>query len=200
MRSFLSVRVIRFFFGEAFIVAPASVLLLFSVLFVGGPAFAATPCPAAPGTGADIVVDQECHLGDGTYNYGNVNIVGPTGSLIFDEKVQGVTINFFAKGILIENGGSLIAGSTAPARRRPGDRLPIRIDEGDAYNSSLWSRSTQAASASGPRPLGHGRWNSMQVASQRRRALRHSQRPLGLKGKTAQYKMPGGNIGLFLSL
>ena len=49
-------------------------------------------------------------MGTGTYQFGNVNVI-TGGSLIFAD----ATIDFWARSILVENGGSLIAGSpTAP--------------------------------------------------------------------------------------
>jgi hypothetical protein len=64
--------------------------------------------PSQPGT--DLLVKVPCQVGAGTYQFGNVNIIAG-GSLIFAD----ATIDFWATSILVENGGSLIAGSpTAP--------------------------------------------------------------------------------------
>src|SRR5262245_7511880 len=43
------------------------------------------------------------------YNYGNVNILAG-GSLVFDEPLSNGKIDFCAKSILVEIGGSLLAG------------------------------------------------------------------------------------------
>jgi hypothetical protein len=56
--------------------------------------------------GDDLLVTGSCTVGAGTYQWRNVNIING-GSLSF----QDATIDFWAKSILVENGGSLIAGS-----------------------------------------------------------------------------------------
>ncbi|MGB7292060.1 MAG: pentapeptide repeat-containing protein [Thermodesulfobacteriota bacterium] len=71
---------------------------------------AGAPDPCAngklnPGNGEDIKINTSCSVGGGTFRYGNVNIVN-NGSLIFDDK----KIDFWAKSILVEFGGSLNAG------------------------------------------------------------------------------------------
>lgn len=82
-------------------------------------------CPATgilgPGTGNDLLIDRECHVGDGTYQYGNVNIING-GQLIFDEakNTLNVRIHFWASAILVEYGGSLMAGSPPGASWNPG--------------------------------------------------------------------------------
>ena len=60
--------------------------------------------------GSDLIVNVDCQVGAGTYKFGNVNIIAG-GALRFAD----ATIDFWAANILVENGGSLIAGSpTAP--------------------------------------------------------------------------------------
>ncbi|MGH7909334.1 MAG: pentapeptide repeat-containing protein, partial [Thermodesulfobacteriota bacterium] len=59
-----------------------------------------------PGNGEDIVITAPCSVGGGNYQYGNINIL-KDGSLDFDDK----NIDFWAKSILVENGGSLTAGT-----------------------------------------------------------------------------------------
>ncbi|MGH7933352.1 MAG: hypothetical protein ACREQN_09305, partial [Candidatus Binataceae bacterium] len=61
------------------------------------------------GTGEDLVVDTACTVKGGTYNYGDVNIL-EGGSLIFTD----TTTDFWAKSILIQNGGSMLAGVVNP--------------------------------------------------------------------------------------
>jgi hypothetical protein len=69
-------------------------------------------CPPAggtalpPGTGEDLEVTTPYTVCAGTYHYGNVNVYGG-GSLTFDD----AAIDFWATSILIENQGSIIAGS-----------------------------------------------------------------------------------------
>src|SRR5262249_40677417 len=76
----------------------------------------ADPCPNGtlpPGTGQDIVISTPCNVGGqvptGLYQYGNVNIIAG-GSLNFSD----AKIDFWAKAILVENNGSLLAGTTMP--------------------------------------------------------------------------------------
>lgn len=70
----------------------------------------------------DLLVTGPCEVKAGTYTFHNVNVVKTAGadctqqpancgSLSFDDDSSG--IEFFAESILIENGGSLIAGSPA---------------------------------------------------------------------------------------
>src|SRR5262249_54489035 len=69
----------------------------------------------------DLMVTGPCEVKAGTYTFHNVNVVKTAGvdctqqpancgSLSFDDDPSG--IDFFAESILIENGGSLIAGSS----------------------------------------------------------------------------------------
>ena len=74
----------------------------------------ADPCPAGnlrpkPIMGEDLVLSKACNVPAGTYQYGNINIIN-NGSLTFKDEI----INFWAKSILIQNGGSLIAGKPDP--------------------------------------------------------------------------------------
>ncbi len=84
--------------------------------FVGYNNDAAALCnngPLAPGTGEDLLVSDRCTVSAGVYRYGNVNII-EGGTLEFIESPQ-AEIHFWAKSILVENNGSLIAGTpTAP--------------------------------------------------------------------------------------
>ncbi len=91
-------------------------LSLGTVLFCGGFSHTArastTTCTtgALPtGDGGDLIVNTgTCTVGAGKYLYGNVNIYGG-GSLVFTD----AKIDFWAKSILVEASGSLIAGTTA---------------------------------------------------------------------------------------
>ncbi len=120
---------------QTFLRGTAAILVAGAVLFAGtlitsssSHAQPADPCPnnllPSPGTGQDIVISHECHVGDGTYTYGNINVVSTfagdgkfitRGSLIFDELVPNVKINLYAKSILVEYGGSLLAGAQTAA-------------------------------------------------------------------------------------
>ena len=94
-------------------------------VLVGGRAFCATctsgPIPLGSAT-TDLVVTGPCTIPAGTYTFQNVNIYAtdPTtctsnpsscGSLTFADDPAG--IDFYAENIIVENGGSLIAGSTS---------------------------------------------------------------------------------------
>ena len=76
----------------------------------------------APGQQPDLLLNTTCKVAQaGSYYYGNVNIVAG-GKLEFDEpSATGSQINFWAKNIVIENGGTLAAGTpTAPYGSRGG--------------------------------------------------------------------------------
>ena len=62
----------------------------------------------APGSGEDLEVTGTCTVEPSAtaYRYGNVNIYGKDGKLIFKDG----TTTFWAKSILVESGGSLLAG------------------------------------------------------------------------------------------
>jgi len=70
-----------------------------------------------PGTGRNLVVQGKCRVAAGTtYKYANVNVVAG-GELTFDD---GET-HFWTSGMIIENGGAVIAGDpgnppTVPAK------------------------------------------------------------------------------------
>jgi hypothetical protein len=115
--------------AKALNLASAAVLLIGSLLTAGSArAQAPNPCQSGsldPGGGQDLMVvptmapDKRCHVGSGTYNYGNVNILAG-GSLVFDELLPDVKIDFWAKSILVENMGSLSAGEIRPFGTRGG--------------------------------------------------------------------------------
>ena len=188
MRSFLRRYGIGFFFGQAFLVTPAAILLLFGALFASGAALA--DCPMSPGTGADILINGVCHVGDGTYTYGNVNIIAG-GKLVFDETIPKVNINFWAKGILIENGGILTAGSPAAPFGSMGGTLTIHLYGKDGLKP--------------PAHPGHDPW-TFNTGIQCKSPL-NGTAPCGIpstdgndpwnKGSTTAYTMPGGNLDYF---
>ena len=64
--------------------------------------------------GDDLLVTKDCVVGPGTYKWGNINILAD-GTLNFAD----AKIDFWAKSILVENGGRLIAG-TPPGPGQPG--------------------------------------------------------------------------------
>ena len=102
------------------VLVPAIVGLLIFWALPGGTMradAAGDPCPNGflpPGTGGDLeITAKACSVHAGTYKYRNVNIWGG-GTLTFldeegsDKKNPG--IHFWATSILVEDGGSLIAG------------------------------------------------------------------------------------------
>jgi cell migration-inducing and hyaluronan-binding protein len=64
------------------------------------------------GTGKNIVIDSECHVKEaGIYKYGNISIID-NGKLIFDNDTSAsYRVDFWTSSIIIEAGGSMIAGS-----------------------------------------------------------------------------------------
>ena len=71
----------------------------------------------------DLKIDKACWIDTaGTYVFGNINIIGPKGSLEFREPAaKGSQVNFWAKNIIVENDATLKAGTaTAPYGSRAG--------------------------------------------------------------------------------
>jgi hypothetical protein len=116
--------------------------------------------PAGDAT-TDLLVTGPCEVKAGLYTFHNVNIVKKSGAdcaqqpancgtLAFDDDPAG--INFFAESILIENGGSLIAGSPAAPIGTKGGTVTIHLwgkqsdpgalcqtDERCGVDQSLWN-------------------------------------------------------------
>ena len=84
--------------------------------------------PAKAGEGLSIT--KPCRVIAGSYRFGNVNILGD-GTLTFAD----AAIDFWASGILIENGGTLIAGSAEE---------PIG-SKGGLITFHLWGKDANAA-------------------------------------------------------
>ena len=95
-------------------------LMLLLMIFSGRAQAAAVPCNGGTAPQGDATTDLQvtgpCEVPAGNYVFHNVNIystnpgVTPGGVLTFDDAVT----NFYAENIVIENGGSLIAGAAAP--------------------------------------------------------------------------------------
>ena len=71
----------------------------------------------------DLKIDKACWIDTaGTYVFGNINIIGPKGSLEFREPAaKGSQVNFWAKNIIVENDATLKAGTAkAPYGSRAG--------------------------------------------------------------------------------
>src|SRR5262249_11597178 len=92
-----------------------------AVLFTLGTALeAAADCPVPsmtkPSTAPDLVVSNEtCKVGMGTYYYASVNILNG-GVLWFQDEED---VHFWAKAIIIENGGSVLAGTDQDGNLHP---------------------------------------------------------------------------------
>ncbi len=93
----------------------------------------------APGTGDDLLVTGSCTVGAGTYHYGNVNII-EGGTLQFIESTKAET-DFWAKSILVENGGSLIAGRQAEPIGTHNGVLTIHLYGSDEDKSGIECKS-----------------------------------------------------------
>ena len=71
--------------------------------------------------GKDLWVLGNCRVPAGAYTYGDVNIYGK-GTLTFQDEV----VDFWARNIVVENGGSLLAGVDAPIGTA-GGKLTIHL-------------------------------------------------------------------------
>ncbi len=133
-------------------------LLLVMMIFSGRALATVATCNGGTLTSGDATTDLQvtgpCEVPAGTYVFHSVNIystnpgVTPGGTLTFDDAVT----NFYAENIVIENGGSLIAGSTT---------TPIGT-AGGAVTIHLWGAATDpgvtcvSANCGVPSPI----WNS----------------------------------------
>jgi hypothetical protein len=94
------------------------------------------------GNGGDLIVTGMCTVDgtapSGTYLYKNVNIISSrmsNGTLLFKDAV----INFWAESILVENNGSLVAGTPAAPIGTAGGQLTIHLygkDQGTGSGAS----------------------------------------------------------------
>ncbi|MBI4382196.1 MAG: G8 domain-containing protein [candidate division NC10 bacterium] len=106
--------------------------------------------------GDDVEITNSCTVLAGTYKYGNVNILNG-GSLIFTD----ATIDFWAASILVENGGSLIAGTPSAPIGTNGGVVTIHLygkDQG-AGGSGILCKSPESATV-GPCGVPLDVWNS----------------------------------------
>ena len=106
------------------------------------PTVTCTSGDIANGTGDDLEVTGDCTVAAGTYHYNNVNIHSG-GSLTFKDEI----IDFWAYGILVENGSSLIAGSEATPIGTAGGKLTIHLygqDQGTNGSGVLCKTPTSA--------------------------------------------------------
>lgn len=112
--------------------------ILFAVLLAAAPAFGQSACTggAVPsGSGEDLEVTGSCTVGAGTYRFANVNIHSG-GTLTFAD----AAIDFWASSILVENGSSLVAGSSGHPIGQQGGRLTIHLYGSDQGTSGAGIR------------------------------------------------------------
>ena len=110
------------------------------------------PSPASAQTGAcpgtflrqhdksnppDLVISEVCHVkAGGQFFYGNVNII-QGGHLVFDDPPDSTPSDFWARSILVENGGTLWTGaekSFSPPYGAHGGILTIHLYGPDQSN------------------------------------------------------------------
>src|SRR5262249_2737398 len=77
-----------------------------------------------------LLVEDHCTVSKGVYRYGNVNII-VNGVLEFKE-TPNAAIHFWAKSILVENGGRFIAGAPATPVGTQNGKLTIHLYGSDA--------------------------------------------------------------------
>src|SRR5215831_17200230 len=94
-----------------------------------------------PGDGKeDLLIDAPCTASAaGVYRYGNVNIIA-NGVLEFKEAPKG-DIHFWAKSILVEADGSLIAGTTATPIGSQNGTLTIHLYGKDTDKAGIECKS-----------------------------------------------------------
>lgn len=134
--------------------AAAAIVVTLSLFAAAGSADAAAPTSCGTkgsnreaklgkGSGEDLLVVGSCAVSDpGTYKYANVNIVDG-GTLTFKDE----SLHFWAKNIVVENGGALIAGSpTAPIGTKAGAKVTVHLYGADqnkplgAVGVACWQR------------------------------------------------------------
>ena len=92
------------------------------------------------GDGGDLLVDDHCIVSTaGVYRYGNVNII-VNGILEFKEAAN-ADIHFWAKSILVEKDGSLIAGAPATPIGSQNGTLTIHLYGSDADKAGIECKS-----------------------------------------------------------
>jgi hypothetical protein len=114
----------------------ATLALLAPLLWVATANAQATACPNGvlpPGSGGNLVIaGVTCQVNAGTYLYTNVNII-LGGKLVFAD----ADIDFWAESILVENTGSLIAGTASAPIGTSGGEVTIHLwgaDQGTSGN------------------------------------------------------------------
>src|SRR5262249_47094235 len=116
----------------------ALVCMVASFMTFGHDAVAAT-CNGGQlplGNDGDLVVDGHCIVGTAdVYRYGNVNIIA-NGILEFKEAPNG-DIHFWAKSILVEKDGSLLAGAPATPIGSQNGTLTIHLYGSDADKAGI---------------------------------------------------------------
>lgn len=99
------------------------------------------------GTGEDLEVVGACTVGPGTYHYGDVNVLAG-GTLTFTDS----EIEFWATSILVENDGTLTAGTPAAPIGTAGGKVTIALygpDRG-AQPFGVWGQGGQGITCKSP--------------------------------------------------
>lgn len=111
------------------------------------------------GNGGDLIVSGgTCTVAAGTYQYHNVNIISG-GTLLFTD----ANIDFWAESILVENTGSLIAGSTTAPIGTAGGHVAFHlwgVDEGTNGHAQGIVCQTPTSDTVGPCGVPMGIWTS----------------------------------------
>ncbi|MGA2400870.1 MAG: G8 domain-containing protein, partial [Syntrophobacteraceae bacterium] len=97
------------------------------------------------GSGENVVVSGTCTVGAGIYRYGNVNIIAG-GTLKFIESPNAGT-HFWAKSILVEYNGSLIAGTPAAPIGTQNGTLTIHLYGADTDKAGIQCQSPVVSGA-----------------------------------------------------
>jgi len=114
------------------------------------PAGTVTPTPLSAGNGEDLEVTGPCTVGAGTYHYRNVNVYGG-GSLTFED----AAIEFWAMSILVENDGSLTAGTPEAPIGTHGGVVALHLygpDQGPGTGQGVAGRGSSVSPPKMPPP------------------------------------------------
>jgi cell migration-inducing and hyaluronan-binding protein len=155
-------------------------LILLSLLLIAPLSASAQPTDPCPKSflgehGADnppdLLISEVCHVKAGAkYFYGNVNII-QGGQLVFDDPPNNTPSDFWARSIIVENGGRLLAQTYDPVSRtqqpygRYGSILTIHLfgedqskgDPAQSPNMGAPCRTTETAE-SGPCGIPMSAW------------------------------------------
>jgi Pentapeptide repeats (8 copies)/RTX calcium-binding nonapeptide repeat (4 copies)/G8 domain len=153
----------------------------------------------APGDGTtNLLIASLCNVGAGLYQYRDVNIIND-GTLTFLD--EGAETNFWAKSILVENGGSLIAGTNtqAGAFGANGGTLTIHLYGSDNDKTGIACKSPQQSS-NVPCGIDRDVWSSNSMNTVNPASCKKSKLPDGESDCFYDYMVPdpvSGETGFF---